>query len=111
MRQKPTCQPRARDALNKGYDAFTKANGPINADANKRLMRDDPTWPQLAALEDGFDKGVTLAVARDRRKAAPTERPQGNHLFQARAVPLPGTSQGQISQGRVGIFAVRARAR
>lgn len=54
----------ARAALNKAYDAFVKTNGPLNADANKRLMRDDPTWPQIAALEDGFDKGITATVAK-----------------------------------------------
>jgi N12 class adenine-specific DNA methylase/adenine-specific DNA methylase len=54
----------ARAELNKAYDAFVKANGPINADANKRLMRDDPTWPQLAALEDYFDKGISATVAK-----------------------------------------------
>lgn len=54
----------ARAQLNKVYDAFVKANGPLNADANKRLMRDDPTWPQIAALEDGFDKGVSATVAK-----------------------------------------------
>ena len=54
----------ARAGLNKAYDAFVKEHGPINADANKRLMRDDPTWPQLAALEDDFDKGVSAAVAK-----------------------------------------------
>ena len=54
----------ARAALNNTYDAFVKANGPLNADANKRLMRDDPTWPQIAALEDGFDKGISATVAK-----------------------------------------------
>lgn len=54
----------ARAALNKTYDAFVKANGPLNIDANKRLMRDDPSWPQIAALEDKFDKGITKAVAK-----------------------------------------------
>jgi len=54
----------ARKELNATYDAFVKANGPLNADANKRLMRDDPTWPQIAALEDQFDKGITPTVAK-----------------------------------------------
>lgn len=54
----------ARLALNKAYDAFVKENGPINLDANKRLFRDDPSWPQLSALEDGFDKGISAAVAK-----------------------------------------------
>lgn len=53
-----------RTALNTAYDTFVKANGPINADANKRLFRDDPTWPQVAALENDFDKGLTPAMAR-----------------------------------------------
>ncbi|MBB76647.1 MAG: hypothetical protein CMJ75_19240 [Planctomycetaceae bacterium] len=54
----------ARKQLNKAYDAFVKKNGPINADANKRLFRDDPTWPQIAALEENFDKGISAAVAK-----------------------------------------------
>jgi N12 class adenine-specific DNA methylase/predicted RNA methylase len=53
-----------RDDLNQVYDAFVKANGPINADANKRLFRDDPSWPQVAALETDFDKGITPAMAK-----------------------------------------------
>lgn len=53
-----------RKLLNERYDAFVKANGPINADANRRLFRDDPTWPQISALEQDFDKGVSTAVAK-----------------------------------------------
>jgi hypothetical protein len=53
-----------RDALNKAYDPFVKKHGPINADANKRLFRDDPTWPQISALEEAFDKGVSAATAK-----------------------------------------------
>ena len=54
----------ARAELNRVYDAFVKANAPLNTDANKRLMRDDPSWPQIAALEDHFDKGISPAVAK-----------------------------------------------
>ncbi len=54
-----------RGKLNKAYDSFVKVNGPVNLDANKRLFRDDPTWPQVAALEDSFDKGVSPAVAKN----------------------------------------------
>ena len=53
-----------RGDLNKFYDAFVKANGPINLDANKRVFRDDPTWPQVSALENDFDKGLSAAVAK-----------------------------------------------
>ncbi len=59
----------ARADLNKVYDAFVKANGPLNTDANKRLMRDDPSWPQIAALEDNFDKGISPAVAKSTGEA------------------------------------------
>lgn len=61
-----------RGDLNKFYDAFVKANGPINQDANKRLFRDDPTWPQVSALENNFDKGISPAVAK---KTGETARP------------------------------------
>lgn len=53
-----------RKRLNDFYDAFAKKHGPINSDANKRLFRDDPTWPQISALEEGFDRGISAAVAK-----------------------------------------------
>jgi len=74
----------ARAALNKEYDAFVKANGPINADANKRLMRDDPTWPQLAALEDKFDKGVSAAVAKTTGEKARAPSAEKSAIFSKR---------------------------
>jgi N12 class adenine-specific DNA methylase len=55
---------RLRDRLNRVYDAFVKANGPVNTDANKRLFRADPTWPQVSALENNFDKGVSDTVSK-----------------------------------------------
>lgn len=54
----------ARARLNKTYDSFVKSNGPINSQANKLLFRDDPTWPQISALEDSYDRGVSAAVAK-----------------------------------------------
>ncbi|YP_010115338.1 DarB-like antirestriction [Sinorhizobium phage PBC5] len=53
-----------RARLNTLYDGFTKKHGPINADANKRLFRDDPTWPQISALEQNYDKGISATVAQ-----------------------------------------------
>lgn len=53
----------ARAALNKAYDTFVAEFGPINQDGNKRVFRDDPSWPQLSALEDDFDKGVSATIA------------------------------------------------
>ena len=54
----------ARKELNQLYDAFVKENGFINSRTNELLMRDDPNWPQLSALEDKYDRGVSAAVAK-----------------------------------------------
>lgn len=67
---------KARKALNQSYDAFVKENGFINSDANKRLMRDDPNWPQLSALEDRYDAGVSVAVSK--RTGEPTRKPSAH---------------------------------
>jgi N12 class adenine-specific DNA methylase/predicted RNA methylase len=61
---------RLRDRLNRVYDAFVKANGPVNTDVNKRLFRADPTWPQVSALENNFDKGVTADMSKKTGEAA-----------------------------------------
>lgn len=53
-----------RAELNRLYDAFVKKHGPISSDANRRVFGDDPTWPQLASLEDNYDKGVSATVAK-----------------------------------------------
>lgn len=53
-----------RARLNKVYDTFVARHGPVNLDANKRLFRDDPTWPQVSALEEGFDKGLSREMAK-----------------------------------------------
>lgn len=74
----------ARLALNKAYDAFVKENGPINLDANKRLFRDDPSWPQLSALEDGFDKGISSAVAKKTGEEARKPSAQKAAIFSKR---------------------------
>lgn len=78
----------ARAGLNKAYDSFVKAHGPINADSNKRLMRDDPTWPQLAALEDGFDKGISAAAAKTTgEKARPASAKKAAIFFKRTQAP------------------------
>lgn len=60
----------ARAQLNAAYDKFVRLHGPINLDANKRLFRDDPSWPQISALEDDFDRGVSAAVSATTGEAA-----------------------------------------
>lgn len=54
----------ARKELNTEYDAFVQANGFINSDTNKRLMRDDPNWAQLSALENKYDRGISASIAK-----------------------------------------------
>lgn len=54
-----------RAELNKAYDQFVKEHGHINSDANKRLFKEDPSWSQLSALEDNYDKGVSAAVSKN----------------------------------------------
>ena len=53
-----------RKRLNSSTTASSEKHGPINADANQRLFLDDPAWPQIAALEEKFDKGLCRAVAK-----------------------------------------------
>ena len=53
----------ARADLNKLYDAFVSEHGLLNIDVNRRLFQQDPGYPHLASLEDGFQKAVTPAAA------------------------------------------------
>jgi N12 class adenine-specific DNA methylase/predicted RNA methylase len=66
-----------RNRLNSLYDGFVKSHGSVNSDANKRLFRDDPTWPQISALEQSFDKGISAAMAKktgEKARAATAEK-------------------------------------
>jgi len=54
-----------RKQLNRTYDAFVKEHGPISTAANKRVMRGDINdFPNLLALENSFDAGVTASMAK-----------------------------------------------
>ncbi len=53
-----------RKELNKLYDAFVKANGPINDTANRRAYGEDPDYAFIAALED-YDAEAKKAVKRE----------------------------------------------
>lgn len=59
-----------RAELNTAYDAFVKKHGYINQAANKTVFHDDPSYPQIAALEDSFDKGISAAVAKSTGEVA-----------------------------------------
>jgi len=73
-----------RDRLNRTYDQFVSKNGPINLDANKRLFRDDPTWPQLAALEESFDKGISATVSKKTGETARNPSAKKAAIFRTR---------------------------
>lgn len=73
-----------RERLNKVYDAHVAKFGPINADANKRLFRDDPTWPQISALEDNFDKGISKDVAKKTGETARAPSAKKTAIFSKR---------------------------
>lgn len=101
----------ARAELNKLYDAFVKTNSPLNADANKRLMRDDPTWPQIAALEDGFDKGISAAVAKTTgEKARPASAKKSAIFFKRTQAPYHApSSAASAKDAMVSSLAERGR--
>lgn len=73
-----------RAELNRVYDAFVAKQGPINHATNKRLFRDDPTYPQIAALEEGYDKGVSPTVAKNTGEAARAPSAQKAAIFRTR---------------------------
>lgn len=88
-----------RKALNKAYDAFTKENGPISADANRRVFGDDPTWPQLAALEDNYDKGISAAVAaRTGEKARPPTASKAAIFSKRTQAPYAAPTQAKTAK-------------
>lgn len=55
---------RLRKELNTRYDAYIADNGRINDPTTKRLMRDDPDYPLIAALEMGYEPGIGPAAAK-----------------------------------------------
>ena len=55
---------RLQKNLNGLYDAFVAKMGPISTTANSRVMRSDPTWPLLLALEI-WDEEAETAIKAD----------------------------------------------
>lgn len=91
-----------RAALNKAYDAFVKRNGYLNSDANKRLFRDDPSWPQLSSLEDGFDKGISAAVSKNTGEQVREPSAKKAAIFQKRT-QFPYTRIESVSNAKDGM--------
>lgn len=55
---------RLRKELRESYRGFVKKHGYLHAPANERLMRHDPSWALLSALELDFSPEITRAQAR-----------------------------------------------
>lgn len=53
-----------RSDLNRLYDSYVRDNGKLNDPTTKRLMRDDPDYPLLAALEMDYEPGMGPAAAK-----------------------------------------------
>lgn len=106
-----------RQSLNEAYDALTKEFGPINSEMNRRAFQDDPTWPQVSALEISYDKGLTREAAKktgetprkpsavkapifERRTQEPYSRPQtANTAKDALAIAM--SESGFVDMARV----------
>lgn len=92
-----------RDELNKAYDQFVKEHGHINSDANKRLFKEDPSWSQLSALEDNYDKGVSAAVSKN--TGEPVKKPSAKKAaILERRTQYPFAEVTQVSSAKDGMI-------
>ena len=55
-----------RRTLNIDYDSFMKKYGYLNAAVNARLMRDDPEWALVSALETDYNPGISEREAEQK---------------------------------------------
>lgn len=92
-----------RAELNKAYDQFVKEHGYINSDANKQRFRDDPSWSQLSALEDNYDKGVSAAVSKN--TGEPVKKPSAKKAaILERRTQYPFAEVTQVSSAKDGMI-------
>lgn len=92
-----------RAELNKAYDQFVKEHGHINSDANKRLFKEDPSWSQLSALEDNYDKGVSAAVSKN--TGEPVKKPSAKKAaILERRTQYPFAEVTQVSSAKDGMI-------
>lgn len=54
---------RLQGHLNRSYDTFVATLGPISTTANSRIMRSDPSWPLMLALEIWDEENETAQKA------------------------------------------------
>ena len=92
-----------RTKLNQAYDDFVKRHGFINSDPNKRLMRDDPSWPQLSALEEGYNKGISKAVS-DRTGEAVKKPSARKADILTKRTQFPATNITSVQSARDGML-------
>lgn len=92
-----------RAELNKAYDQFVKEHGHINSDANKRLFKEDPSWSQLSALEDNYDKGISPAVSKN--TGEPVKKPSAKKAaILERRTQYPFAEVTQVSSAKDGMI-------
>ncbi|ENV52089.1 helicase, Snf2 family [Acinetobacter junii CIP 107470 = MTCC 11364] len=53
-----------RQKLNQSYDRFIRKHGHVSSQSNRLLMREDPEWPLIHALERNYDKGISPETAK-----------------------------------------------
>lgn len=98
----------ARKKLNDAYDKFIKEHGFIHADANKRLFRYDPSYPQLASLEENYDKGVSVAVTKNTGEK-PRKPSAKKADILSRRTQFPFVEVNQVSSAKDGLVESLAR--
>lgn len=54
----------ARNSLRDKYEKFVQEFGFLHAQNNEILMRSDPSWSQVVALEKDYDKGISKQVSK-----------------------------------------------
>jgi N12 class adenine-specific DNA methylase len=92
-----------RKALNLVYDAFVKKHGYINSTTNKSLMRADPSWPRISALEVSYDKGISLGVAKSTGQKARTPSAKKADIFTKRT-QQPYTPVSKVLSAKEGLM-------
>lgn len=94
---------RGREELNKRYDAYVKVYGPIHGEKSRRLIADDPDWPNVMALEVWDSEEKTAKKADIFRKATvrPDIRPDKAETVQD-ALTISLNETGEIDLERMG---------
>ncbi len=93
-----------RKALNERYDGFVKQFGFINAQTNRRALKDDPDLPLLESLEPGYDPGISKEVAK-RREVDPKPARAGKADIFKKRVLSPTAEVTSVSSAKDALVA------